>query len=96
VRNSAPSGQEWSADAFFQAGFNVLVPTFRGMAANTHPHELFSGKVDDLLAAIELARAAPNVDPDRIYLAGLRSGGSLALLATVSGADVRGTFVHDA
>ena len=99
-----PNGRIWeesgqdvmSAEAFREAGIVVTVPTFRGMARNPGEHEYFYGEVDDLLAAIDAVRAMPGVDPERVYLAGVGHGGTLALLATSSGAPVRGTLTYNA
>jgi dipeptidyl aminopeptidase/acylaminoacyl peptidase len=76
-----------SAAAFRLAGCVLLVPSWRGENDNPGRYELFYGEVDDLLAAVEYARRLPQVDPDRVYLAGHDTGGTLVLLAAATGCD---------
>lgn len=90
------STHPWTAQPFVDADMVVVVPSFRGMAKNPGEHEFLLGEVDDLLAAIDTVRSLDSVDPDRVYLAGLGYGGTLALLATVAGAPVRATLVYNA
>ncbi len=83
------AGNDQSPDNFREAGFVVMIPTFRGENDNPGKFELFCGEVDDLLSAIDYARKLPYVDPSRVYLMGHSSGGTLVLFAAEMGAPVR-------
>ena len=52
----------------------------------------FYGEVDDVLSAIDYLRKLEIVDPERIYLGGHSTGGTLALLAAECGVKVRAIF----
>ncbi len=81
------SGADWNqAKPFYDAGFIVMVPSFREENVNNGGgFEMFYGEVDDLLAAIDFAAKQDGVDPNRIYVVGYGTGGTLTLLAAVSG-----------
>jgi dipeptidyl aminopeptidase/acylaminoacyl peptidase len=80
------SKQEWEhAKSFHDAGFVLMVPSFRGENDNPGRFEFFYGEVNDLLAAVEYVAALPYVDPKRVYVAGHGAGGTLTLLAAVTG-----------
>lgn len=70
---------------FRDAGCAVMVPAFRAENMNKGEFEMFYGEVDDLFAAIEYAASQPGVDPNRVYVVGHGTGGTLTLLAAVSG-----------
>ena len=76
---------------FHDAGFVLMIPSFRHENSNPGNFEMFYGEVDDLLAAIAYVASQPNVDPSRVYVAGHDNGGTLALLAAVMGADAPGS-----
>ena len=78
-----------SPERFRRAGFVILFPSWRGENTNPGKFELFGGEVDDLVSAVDYAHKLSYVDPDRIYLIGYDSGGSLALLAAELGVSVR-------
>ena len=63
------------------AGAAMMYPSLRGSHDNPGSSEGFFGEVDDLLAAVEYARSLEHVDPERVYLAGHSTGGTLVLLA---------------
>ena len=81
-----------SASAFRKAGMVMVFPTLRGGNANPGQREYFWGEVDDVVAAIAQTARLPYVDPQRIYLGGHSTGGTLALLAAATGLPVRGVF----
>ncbi|MFT4243448.1 MAG: prolyl oligopeptidase family serine peptidase [Acidovorax sp.] len=81
-----------SASAFRKAGMVMVFPTLRGGNANPGEREYFWGEVDDVVAAIAQAARLPYADPQRIYLGGHSTGGTLALLAAATGLPVRGVF----
>jgi acetyl esterase/lipase len=69
---------------FRDAGFVVMMPMLRGENGQPGDFSLFYDEVDDVLAAAEVLARQPDVDAQRIYLAGHSSGGSLALLAALA------------
>ncbi len=81
-----------SAAAFREAGIVLMCPSWRGENDNPGRFELFYGEVEDFLAAIKYAKSLPYVDPDRVYIGGHSTGGTITLLAAVSGADFRAAF----
>lgn len=81
-----------SVRAFLDAGLVVMCPSWRGENDNPGRFELFYGEVDDLLAAVDFIKKQPHVDPERVYLAGHSTGGTLVLLAATTGVDVRAAF----
>ncbi len=81
-----------SARAFREAGIVLMCPSFRGENGNPGEFELFYGEVNDFLSAIEYAKGLPYVDPERVYIGGHSTGGTVALLAAVSGVQCRGVF----
>lgn len=65
------------------AGFVVVLPTWRGENGNLGNFELMLGEVDDAAAAIRWTAQQPGVDPARVYAFGHSAGGALALLVTL-------------
>ncbi|MCY1081308.1 alpha/beta hydrolase family protein [Archangium lansingense] len=87
-----PRSNDQSARAFREAGLVMMMPALRGCSGNPGSREYFLGEVDDVLAALEFLARRPDVDPERIYLGGHSTGGTMALLAAASGPRVRGVF----
>ncbi|MDF1814446.1 MAG: prolyl oligopeptidase family serine peptidase [Verrucomicrobiales bacterium] len=81
-----------SARAFREAGIVLMCPSYRGENDNPGKFELFYGEVDDFLAAVDYAKNLPWVDPDRIYIGGHSTGGTISLLAATTGIDCRAVF----
>jgi len=81
-----------TASAFREAGIVMMLPSWRGENDNDGSFELFFGEIDDLLAAREYLAGLPYVDPERIYLAGHSTGGTLALLAATASHQFRAVF----
>ena len=73
-----------SASAFWKAGIVTMYPSFRGGNDNPGYNESFYGEVDDVLAAADYLAKQDFVDPNRIYLGGHSTGGTLALLVAES------------
>jgi dipeptidyl aminopeptidase/acylaminoacyl peptidase len=69
---------------FRDAGFVVLTPMLRGENGQPGSYSMFYDEVDDALAAADALAARPNVDPNRIYVAGHSTGGTIALLAALT------------
>src|SRR5262245_2842526 len=82
----------WAANAFRQAGIVMMFPTLRGGNDNPGFKEGLFGEVDDVLAASDFLSKQPFVDPQRIYLGGLSTGGTLVLLVAASSDRFRAVF----
>jgi len=76
-----PAANDQSASAFREAGMIMIFPTLRGSHGSRSSKEWLLGEVDDVLAAAEQAARLSYVDPERLYLGGHSTGGTLALLA---------------
>lgn len=88
----APEENDQSARAFREAGLVLMLPSWRAENDNPGDFEQFFGEVDDLLAARDHLASLPYVDPDRIYLAGHSTGGTMTLLAAASTDAFRAAF----
>ncbi|MDP2226852.1 MAG: prolyl oligopeptidase family serine peptidase [Moraxellaceae bacterium] len=87
-----PDSNDQSARAFREAGMIMAFPTLRGGNGGRSKKEFFYGEVDDILsAAAQLARLR-YVDPERIYLGGHSTGGTLALLTAATRTPFRAIF----
>ncbi len=58
------------AQTFRDAGFWVVLPTFRGENGNFGAHELLFGELEDLVAATHFTATLPEIDPARIAIFG--------------------------
>lgn len=90
VWEPGPAENDQSASAFRAEGVVMLFPTVRGTADNPGVQEGFLGEVDDVLAAADHLRSLEHVDPERVYLGGHSTGGTLALLVAESTDRFRG------
>jgi pimeloyl-ACP methyl ester carboxylesterase len=88
----APPGNDQSASAFRKAGIVMMYPSFRGGNDNPGVYEAFYGEVDDVLAAADFLALRESVDPERMYLGGHSTGGTLALLVAASTDRFRAVF----
>ena len=70
----------------------MMFPSLRGGNDNPGKKEGFFGEVNDVLAASEFLSRQEYVDPDRIYLGGHSTGGTLALLVAASTDKYRAVF----
>ncbi|MBK8409725.1 MAG: prolyl oligopeptidase family serine peptidase [Sandaracinaceae bacterium] len=95
-----PRANDQSATTFLHAGIVLMRPSLRGRNGNPGQPECFVGEVDDIIAAGEYLRTRADVDPNRIYLGGHSTGGTLALLTAASTDRFRAIFAfgaaHDA
>ena len=66
------------------AGFIIFTPILRGEDGQAGNFSMFYDEVDDVIALVEHVRKLPNVDPDRVYLAGHSIGGTTAMLAAMA------------
>jgi acetyl esterase/lipase len=87
-----PEADDQSASAFRAAGLVMMFPTLRGGNGGADGQEYFYGEVDDVLAAAEHLARLPYVDPERIYLGGHSTGGTLALLTAERSPRFAGVF----
>lgn len=76
----ASPDNDQTAAAYREAGIVLMLPSLRGGNANPGRREGFRGEVDDIMAAGKYVAGLPYVDPQRIYLGGHSTGGTLALL----------------
>ena len=81
-----------TASAFRAAGCVLMCPAWRNENDNPGKFSLFYNEVHDLLAARDYLAALPYVDPERIYLAGHDTGGTLTLLAATASDRFRAIF----
>lgn len=80
VWSPAPAANDQSARAFREAGIVMMYPSLRGGNRNPGEHEGAYGEVQDVLAAADWLAKQDYVDPQRIYLGGHSTGGTLVLL----------------
>jgi dipeptidyl aminopeptidase/acylaminoacyl peptidase len=92
VWSDAPAKNDQTASAFRKAGMVMMFPSMRGGNQNPGVREGFLGEVDDVIAATEFLKEQPHVDPDRVYLGGHSTGGTLALLVAASTDQYRAVF----
>ncbi len=69
-----------SAGQFERLGIAMMYPAQRGGNDNVGQKEGFLGEADDIMAARDYLAKLPYVDPQRIYLGGHSTGGTMALL----------------
>ena len=92
VWDLAPRDNDQTASAFREAGIVMMYPTLRGGNGGPGVREGFLGEVDDVLAAAEYLGQQKFVDPQRIYLGGHSTGGTLVLLVAAASDRFRGVF----
>lgn len=78
--SDAPADDDQTASAFRKAGIVTMFPSLRGGNENPGFKEGFFGEVGDVLSAADYLATQSFVDPQRIYLGGHSTGGTLALL----------------
>jgi regulator of RNase E activity RraB/alpha/beta superfamily hydrolase len=81
-----------SAKQYRYEGLVMMYPALRGSFGNPGQQETLFGEVDDVLAAAAYLRQVPYVDPERIYLGGHSTGGTLALLVAAAGGPFKAAF----
>ena len=81
----AMSAEDWKqTQPFRDAGYVVLTPMLRGENSQKGDFSYFYHEVDDAVAAAELLASQPNVDANRIFVAGHSVGGTLSLLTAMA------------
>ncbi|NTE85677.1 alpha/beta hydrolase family protein [Agrobacterium rubi] len=69
---------------YWEAGFVVLLPSFRGENGQQGNYSGFYDETSDALAAASYLENLPGIDQDRLFLAGHSNGGTLSLLASMT------------
>ncbi|KXG88005.1 alpha/beta hydrolase family protein [Agrobacterium bohemicum] len=69
---------------YWEAGFVVLLPSFRGENGQKGNYSGFYDETSDALAAASYLENLPGIDQDRLFLAGHSNGGTLTLLASMT------------
>jgi hypothetical protein len=87
-----PPSNDQSARAFREAGIVMMFPSLRGGNNNPGVKEGFLGEVDDVLAATDFLAKQEFVDPERIYLGGHSTGGTLVMLVSACSDRYRAVF----
>lgn len=78
-------GDYEAAKKFVDAGFVVLMPSWRGENGNPGNFEMYYGEVDDAVAALDFLASLPEVNAQQLFAAGHDSGGTIVmLLAAIS------------
>jgi dipeptidyl aminopeptidase/acylaminoacyl peptidase len=75
-------------------GFVVLSLTMRGWPHTGGEDDCGLRQVDDVLAALSWLATRPEIDADRVLLAGFSQGGQVALRAAAAGATVNGVIAY--
>jgi len=92
VWKDSPPENDQTASAYRKAGIVMMFPSLRGGNDNPGVKEGFFGEVDDVLAAADFLAKQDYVDPNRIYLGGYSTGGTLALLVSACSDRFRAVF----
>jgi dipeptidyl aminopeptidase/acylaminoacyl peptidase len=92
VWSPMPAANEQSASAYRKAGIVMMFPVLRGGNDNPGVKEGYFGEVDDVVAAADYLARQKSVDPQRIYLGGHSTGGTLALLVSECSDRFRAVF----
>jgi acetyl esterase/lipase len=87
-----PAKNDQTAAQYRQAGIVMMFPSLRGGNENPGRREGFLGEVDDVLAATDALAKQTYVDPNRIYLGGHSTGGTLVLLVSECSGRYRAVF----
>jgi dipeptidyl aminopeptidase/acylaminoacyl peptidase len=86
------ASNDQTAAAFRKAGVIMMFPSLRGGNDNPGTKEGFLGEVNDVLASADYLATQPSVDPQRMYLGGHSTGGTLVLLVAESSDRFRAVF----
>lgn len=82
--NATGDGHWALMQAYWEAGFVVLHPSFRGENGQAGNYSGFYDETADALAAAHYLENLAGIDRDRLFLAGHSNGGTLALLAAMA------------
>ncbi|WP_117190627.1 alpha/beta hydrolase family protein [Rhizobium terrae] len=82
--NATGDGHWELMKGYWEAGFVVLHPSFRGENGQQGNYSGFYDETADALAAAAYLENLPGIDRNRFFLAGHSNGGTLALLASMT------------
>ncbi|TNM65778.1 alpha/beta hydrolase family protein [Aliirhizobium smilacinae] len=82
--NATGDGHWELLKAYWEAGFVVLLPSFRGENGQAGNYSGFYDETADALAAATYLENLPGIDRNRFFIAGHSNGGTLALLASMT------------
>ncbi len=87
-----------AARAFCDAGLNVLRFDFRGSGESEGRFRdmTIEGEITDAMAAVEMIRAEPSVDPERVAVLGLSLGGLVAACTAARDGNLQGLVLWSA
>jgi pimeloyl-ACP methyl ester carboxylesterase len=89
----APRENDQTAAAYRKAGIIMMFPSLRGGNDNPGQREGFFGEVDGIIAAADYLIRQDYVDPQRVYLGGHSTGGTLVMLVAESTDRFRAVFI---
>lgn len=92
IWQEGPRDNEQTAAGYRKAGIIEMFPSLRGGNGNPGQREGFFGEVDDVLAAADYLSHQDYVNPQRIYLGGHSTGGTLVMLVAESTDRFRAVF----
>lgn len=92
VWEPASPENDQTAAAYRKAGIVMMFPSLRGGNDNPGQRECFLGEVDDVVSAAKYLAAMKYVDPQRIYLGGHSTGGTMAMLVSECTSRFRAVF----
>ena len=78
------------ARPYRDAGFVVVTPILRAENGQDGNFSMFYDEVDDVIAVTDYVRRLPDIDPERIFLAGHSIGGTMTMLAAMTSPWFRG------
>lgn len=82
--NATGDGHWELLKTYWEAGFVVLLPSFRGENGQAGYYSGFYDETADALAAATYLENLPGIDRDRFFIAGHSNGGTLALLVSMT------------
>ncbi len=82
--NATGDGHWELMKAYWEAGFVVMLPSFRGENDQAGNYSGFYDETSDALAAATYLENLPGIDRNRFFVAGHSNGGTLTLLAAMT------------
>ncbi|MGF9693018.1 prolyl oligopeptidase family serine peptidase [Rhizobium sp. 0TCS1.26] len=82
--NATGEGHWQLVRPYAEAGFIVMLPSFRGENGQAGNYSGFYDETSDALAAAAYLEKLPGVDSQRLFLAGHSNGGTLSLLSAMT------------
>jgi dienelactone hydrolase len=82
--NATGEGHWQLVRPYAEAGFVVMLPSFRGENGQAGNYSGFYDETSDALAAAAYLEKLPGVDSQRLFLAGHSNGGTLSLLSAMT------------